>query len=931
MSPRAMGPRRDAAALPRWAAVLLERLGEPGRGDEVVGDLEEVHGERVARRGRALATLLTTLEAADLAVALLRERRRRRRAIGASGRTARAAGGPGRIPTASWLDFKLGLRMLARYPSLTLVAVVAMAFGIAVGAGAFELVKDQLFPPLPYRDAARIVRIENVDARTTRPAPRALHDLARWREGLRTVEQLSAVTRRERNLWLGGATAGPVAETAVSATAFHLVRVAPLLGRPLVPADEAPGAPGVVVIGWELWQRRFAGDPHVVGRTVRLGGEQATVVGVMPRDFAFHLPGEGMGLPAPQELWVPFRLRPLDHRPGEGPAIELFGRLAPGATPAALQAELSTLAAAAAAEWPETHEHLVPRVATFADRFVSDDGLAPTGVLTLSAAFLVTLMAVVCCNVALLLFARAATREGEIAVRNALGASRSRIVAQLLAEAVVLAGVAVVVGVVGAAAGLHWAVGVLRSMLQAQGVALPSWIGDALSPSTILYAVALAAVGAVVAGVLPGLKVTGRGAQASIQRVGGRGSGVRLGGVWTGIIVTQVVLTVMLVPIAAVVGMQSWRMRTAELGLADAEYLAVRLAMEGEPEALADAARLAAYERSYRALARRVAAEPGVVGVTVADQVPGGWHPSPPVQLDGSPALPDAGWAHHAQRAAVDHDFFAVMGATIVAGRALSAADIAAGARAVVVNESFVREHLGGRNAVGRRIRYPDQEAPDGAGPWHTIIGVVRDLAMTMDPTRPHNAGVYHPLRPGDTYPVRLAVRLTGERTAFAGRLYELAAESAPALRLQRPVRVHEAARANLLAYDAWFRVIALGGAMALLLTNAGIYAIISFTVSRRTREIGVRVALGADRRQIAAAILSRTARHVGLGILVGAALGTALAFGLSEGGWRPSALQVGALLLAYMMGMMGACLTAGVVPMRRALRIQPTEALAAE
>ncbi|HEX7242983.1 MAG TPA: ABC transporter permease, partial [Longimicrobiaceae bacterium] len=267
------------------------------------------------------------------------------------------------------LDFKLGLRMLARHPGLTVVAVAAMAFGIGAGAGAMELVKDSLLPPLPYAESDRIVRIQHVSTRTLEPQLRALHDLAAWRRELRSVDHLSAVSFRESSLSVERGAVSPVSTAAVSASAFRLLRTPPLLGRPLVASDEAPGAPAVAVIGHRLWRERFAGDRGVVGRTVRLGGEPVTVVGVMPERFAFFVPREELTLAPPQELWVPFRFDPLRYAPGEGPAISVFGRLAPGATVERARAELATLAAGAAARWPDTHGELKPGVLAFARPF----------------------------------------------------------------------------------------------------------------------------------------------------------------------------------------------------------------------------------------------------------------------------------------------------------------------------------------------------------------------------------------------------------------------------------------------------------------------------------------------------------------------------------------------------------------------------------
>jgi hypothetical protein len=498
----------------------------------------------------------------------------------------------------------------------------------------------------------------------------------------------------------------------------------------------------------------------------------------------------------------------------------------------------------------------------------------------------------------------------------------------------------------------------MRTMSSLQGVegyVLPFWIGDTLSPTTVGYAVALALVGAVVAGVLPGLKVTGRRGPARLQQLAGRGSGARMGRLWGGVIVTQVALTALLIPIAAVFGLQLWQMRTAGPGLPAAEYLSVRLEMDGDPslweayratrstaieKTAGHAAFLARYERSYRELERRLAAEPGVRGVTVATRIPGPWHQRRRLEVDAPVDSARAEQRSWAQVAFVDQHYFRVMGAPLLAGRAFGAADLRADARAVVVNESFVREHLGGRNAVGRQLRFRDPVWRDGSytseesvGPWHEIVGVVRDVPMTINPEMPHNAGIYHPLAPADAYPLWMAVRLSGEPAAFTARLRALATAADPTLRLHDPRPLDEVARDGLVPFDAWFRVLVIACAVALFLTNAGVFATMSFTVSRRTREIGVRVALGADRRQIAAALLSRTAVQVAIGVLIGAAIGLTFAYGFAsefEDRVTPTPWTA-ALLLAYLALMTVVCMLACVVPARRALRIEPTQAIAAD
>ncbi|MGZ8414187.1 MAG: ABC transporter permease, partial [Gemmatirosa sp.] len=307
------------------------------------------------------------------------------------------------------LDLTLGVRMLAKYPGLTLVGGLAFAFAIWVAAGAFEFAGQVLFPRLPLPDADRVVALERWDAAAGRAQPQALHDLATWRAELKSVAELGAYRLAQRNLITADGESLPTEVAEISASAFRVARARPLLGRALSEADERPDAPAVAVIGHDVWRARFGADSGVVGRAVRLGRTPTTVVGVMPEGFAF---------PVAQSLWVPFRLSALDYPRGEGPAITIFGRLAPGATLEEAQAELTTWGRRAAADFPSTHQHLRPRVMPYAQSvaLVSGSELFLT---RSSYGFFIMLVVLICGNVALLMFARAATREGELVIRNA--------------------------------------------------------------------------------------------------------------------------------------------------------------------------------------------------------------------------------------------------------------------------------------------------------------------------------------------------------------------------------------------------------------------------------------------------------------------------------------------------------------------------------
>jgi putative ABC transport system permease protein len=428
------------------------------------------------------------------------------------------------------LDLKLGGRMLVKYPGLTIVGGLAMAFAICVGTVIFEVLGLFVHPTLPLPAGERIVQIRNWDVAANRPEQRALHDFVVWRGALRSVTELGAWRDVTRNLIVAGGDARPVEVAEITASGFRIAGGAPLLGRVLVEADERPDAPPVAVLGYDAWRTRFGSDPNVLGRTVQLGNDYATVVGVMREGFAF---------PVSHELWMPLRTD-IPDQARSGPTITVFGMLAPGVTLETAQAELTTLGRRAASERPATHEHLQPRVAPYAKLFFSEPSGEELGILFSIYFFAVMLLVLVCGNVALLMFARVATRESELVMRSALGARRSRIVVQMFAEALVLGGVAAVVGLVAADFALRsWGLEFLEVNLGR----LPFWYDLRLSPATVLFALGLTVLGSAIAGVMPALKVT-RGMGSRLKQAAAGAGGLQFGGVWTAVIVVQVAITV---------------------------------------------------------------------------------------------------------------------------------------------------------------------------------------------------------------------------------------------------------------------------------------------------------------------------------------------------------------------------------------------------
>ena len=830
----------------------------------------------------------------------------------------------------SWLDLKLGVRMLVKYPGLTVIAVGALAVAIGGGAAYLEFVNDFVRPTLPVKDGDRIVRIQNLDVATGDPENRALYDFQAWKHGLKSVELIGASVSIEPNLIPDKGRSEPVRGVEISATAFRLFPTPPLLGRPLIAEDEQPAAPAVAVLGYPLWQARFEGDPGVVGRTIRLGNTTHTIVGVMPASFGF---------PVNHSLWVPFRMNGAGARRAEGPVLRVFGRLAPGVPLAAAQAELESIAVGLATAAPDTTRHLRPRIDRYLEAmFASLEDRLQVIVLYAMNVFFVGLLGVCGANVATLVFARTAMREGEITVRTALGASRARIVAQLFAEALVLSSVAAAIGLWAASFASTWGKDSFLAAA-ADGAASPFWWNDNLSPVTYLYAGVLALLAAAMVGIVPAMKATGPQMQARLTHAASRGSSMKFSGVWTGVIVTQIALTVIFLMTGVTLGWDAYASRYAmrDAAFPRAQYLSVRLDMDRDASPAGSSPRAQAefrtrFAATYRELERRVSAEPGITGVTYATALPGMGHSGFDVELQGiETPVPADGSALTVRTALVGAGFFDTFNAQIVAGRAFTQADVEIERPVAIVDQTFVRQVLGGRNAIGQLVRQPKTAENPEAGPWLEIVGVVADLTNAPR-KRSVDAVLYRPGTPGLTARTIMAVHVSGDATAFAPRLRAMAAEADATLRLYDFKRLDQLDESDQLALAFFLRVIAVVSAVTLILATAGVYALMSFNVTRRTREIGIRVAVGASARRILTGIFSRAFAQVTLGIVVGSVPGALLIATSAPDQFRGSGPVVAAITAVTVAAfILGVTLLACLVPARRALRIHPTDALRAD
>ena len=811
----------------------------------------------------------------------------------------------------SWLDWKLAARLLLKYPALTVVGGLSLAAAMAIGLVGFEVAGELLYTRLPFDEGGRVVRLETHDAAASRAEQRVLHDFAIWRRSLKTVVELGAARVSERNVPTSEGRVEALRVAEITASAFPLTRMPPLLGRSLQPADELQGAEPVVVLAHDVWQRQFLHDPAIIGRVVTVGRTARTVVGVMP---------PGFGFPHNQQLWVPLQVQ--DPPPREGPAVQVFGRLAEGATWQDAAAELDVVSARAAADQPTTHAQLRTRVRAFAGRTPGDplrlEDLAVHAIVAL-------LLGAVSANVATLIFARAAMRESEIVVRHALGASRGRVIAQIVTESLVLTLVAAMLGLVVAQTTMRYA---WARATQITGESLPFWVDRTLEPATIAYALLLALVAAALIGLLPAVKATGVSVARGLQGITSTGGTMGFGGIWSFIIGAQVACTLLFVPAAVGIFTNTLDHQSKTAAFPTERYLTFRLgvdneALPGEQSAPDDRQIAARRARAYEAFERRLREEPGVTHVALGDRLP---TTSPEwvrveMEQDGAPPARlfgnyEGGFA----MAAVDAGYHDAFGGRVVAGRALHAADAGAPNGPVVVNEAFMR--VTGRNPVGARIRTLQPGSDSEPGPWHEIVGVVTDL-WTFPADWSGAAYLYRAASAAELDPVVVAVRVAGDAAPLAPRVAALARQADAGLQLRDIVTLNdivaEEHRRMVIGSVAFGSVLL----VALVFSAAGLYALMAVAVARRSREIGIRLALGANPRHVLGSVFARAGRQLGGGIIAGNSLILLFA-------WRADSLTASLLVSSVITSviMAAAGVLACAAPARRALRVQPTEAL---
>jgi len=825
-------------------------------------------------------------------------RRQARLELGGVAQLREAARGARGLPWLDtfWLDAKLGVRMLRKSWGLTLVGGLAMALTIGLGASIFNIWDTFAGTRLPLDEGDRVVAIQPFDRASQRVSTStSFADFRRWREALKSIEYVSAMRSIDRTVLTRDGAIGPVRGAEMSASAFQLARVRPLLGRTLIDEDERVGAEPVAVIGYQLWQSAFSSDSALLGQRIQIADTPHTIVGVMPESFRF---------PMNQRLWIPLHIERIGETDPKSDVF-VFGRLAPGASREGAQTEVATIGVLPRTGASQTTASLDARVVPYAAGFfpeVHASSWAGRLIFLLGALFLIP----PCANIAILVYARTVTRREEFAARTALGASRARVVMQLFVELLVLAAGAGIVGFLLARQFSGRLSRIVMPTMRPEN--LPFWMDFTPSLFTVLCVAGLSVLAAAIAGGVPAFHATGRWRRSGFATIGSRGSATRLGKTWIALLATQVALTLAILPSAAEMLWGIFRPTIIGPGLAVQEFLTASLVMEGDTsrfDILKDEA------------VRQLRSETGIAGVTVsATKLLE--EPAARIEVEGRAASDD-----DARFNVVDDRFFAVFGARFLAGRNFDTRDFGPGSTALIVNRSFVAEILGDGNGLGRRVRYrriedsAQVQPPPGS---HDIIGVVEDFPGSND-----GPMMFHPM----TMPLRsvsLTIRTASGLASAADRLRAVAARLDPQLRVGR-LRSLEDMYWQRRALDHTFGVV-LGSVVVLvvLFSMAGMYTLMAFIVAQRWREIGVRSALGAQPRRLLGGIFGRAL----VPLMIGASVGCALAVGLHS--WLPITEAGGrsipgiVLVSAVLMIVVGLLAVSG--PARRAIRIDPTEAL---
>ena len=797
-------------------------------------------------------------------------------------------------------DFRFAARLLVRDRGFSITAVLVLGLGIGVNNMLFTVLNAHTIRGLPLPRADRVVYLSGYDDRSPDRAI-SYADFRDFRDGARDLLSLAAFTSGPVVIGGDGIAADRLEGAAVSHDAFEVLGIRPTVGRAFTPEDDRPGAAPVAILGAATWASRYGRDPGILGRSITIDGTPTVVVGIMP---------ERSGFPAAAEVWTALMRTPgLAAEPRDARSLRVVGRLRDGAAVDEARAAIGSIADRLAGDAPATNKNVRARVVPINERFLgrlSD----PAWRAFMTVGFLV--VAIAAANVANLVLATSLRRTREIAIRSSLGASRRRVMRQLLTEGVLLAGAGGVAGLGVALAGVR----VFRSAIPAQ--VLPYWFDYSVDWRVLAALVSVSFGTVLLFALLPAIRASKADVTGMLKETGGPGTTARG---------NQRLTTVFL---------------AAEFGLAVVMLAHLTLGFRTSPpgpasdEAIDSTQILTAVltlgrdtypspeQRTdfYRRLRERVAAQPSVAAVTIASAAPVQGAPESRLAIEGRPAPTDESPAS-VRTVLAGPGYFETLGLTVARGRSFDEDDGAPGRAFVVINERLARQFFEGQEPIGQRISVAVPGVPDGAPQWFTIAGVgpdVRQRAQDPDPL------VYLPFRASPAPSATLIVRARGEGTDLVPMLRQEVHALDPNLPLYRIRTLAQAirdARWNGRLSAALIQVLTL---IAVGLATAGLYGATAYGVSQRTHEIGLRIALGAHRRQVAALIVRRVGTQLGIGFATGILL-TLMWDRTFPGaaGLRitaPSSLAIVATILA------GLGAIACWAPVRRATRLAPLDAL---
>ncbi len=796
-------------------------------------------------------------------------------------------------------DLRFAFRQLLKNPGFTAVAVLTLALGIGATTAVFSIVDAVLLKPLPFDQPGQLVQVWEAPGPGQRnwASPGAFLD---WKEHGSVLEDISLLDGRELNL-TGAGEPERVSGLGMSASGLKILRAQPILGRGFAADEDQPGKDQVVVLGHGFWQRRFGGDASVVGRTIQLNDQNHTVIGVLA-------PG---ALPwGPTDFVVPIAIRPSAANERGSHWLQAFGRLKPGETVERAGNEMSAVAARLRPLYPAWKQGWGTTLVPLQEQLTGK--VRPTLLVLFGAVGCVLLIA--CGNVANLLLAKSASRQKEMAVRAALGASRWRVIRQLLAESMVLSLAGAFLGVLLA----FWSVGAIRGL---DAVNLPRAQELGLDFRVLGFAVMVSLLAGVAFGLMPALH-TARSALNDLLKDGARnpGSGSR-NRVRSGLIVAEVALSLVLLVGAGLLLNSFVRLSHVPPGINPRNVLTMQLTLPEKkyPDAVR---RTDFFERSLQ----RISAIPGVEAAGVVGKRPvGGGSMDTTFTIAGRTDSPPNG--HGVDFDFCTPDYFRAAGIPLRLGRPFGWSDTVGSPRVVIVNEALARRHFPNQEPLGQRLHLDAATGKIDEG-WE-IVGVVGDV-------RQHGLGqdarpcVYRPQAFSFLSSGNLLVRTTGAPLALAETVRKRVLEIDSSQPVAN-VRTMEDALASSMA-ERRFILLLLGGfaGSALLLAAIGLYGVIAFAVSQRTREIGIRMALGASRRSVLNQVLGSGMKLVGIGILLGGVVALGLARVLATllygvGPTDPATFAAVSLLLLLV------ALFASLIPARRAARVDPMSALRSE